>query len=63
MLIEYEMLVNRIGKAMGEYLGRILRIFDHWIGQSYSKTDRSQVEQLRINETGSCIVHSYLTVP
>jgi hypothetical protein len=47
---------------MGEYPGRIWRINDHLIDQAYSKTDRSQVEHLGIDETGSCKSHSCLTV-
>jgi len=62
MLIEYEMPVNRVGKAMGEYPGRIWTIFDHWVGRAYSKADHSQVEQLGIDETSSRKGHSYLTV-
>jgi transposase len=62
MLIEYEMPVNRVGKAMREYPNRIWTIFDHWVGQAYKKADHSQVTQLGVDETSSRKGHSYITI-
>lgn len=62
MLIECEMPVNRVGKAMREYPNRIWTIFDHWVGQAYQKADHSGVTQLGVDETSSRKGHSYLTI-
>lgn len=62
MLIEYEMPVNRVGKAMREYPNRIWTIFDHWVGQAYEKADHSQVTQLGVDETSSRKGHRYITI-
>lgn len=62
MLIEYEMPVNRVGKAMREYPNRIWTIFDHWVGQAYEKADHSKITQLGVDETSSRKGHSYITI-
>ncbi len=62
MLIEYEMPVNRVGKAMREYPNRIWTIFDHWVGRAYEKADHSQVTQLGVDETSSRKGHRYITI-
>lgn len=62
MLIEYEMPVSRVGKAMAEYPNRIWTIFDHWVSQAYKKADHSQLTQLGVDETSSRKGHSYITI-
>ena len=62
MLIESEMPVNRIGKALKVYPNRIWTIFGHWVDRAYQQTDHSQVVGLGIDETSSKKGHNYLTV-
>lgn len=62
MLIESEMPVNRVGNVMGEYPGRIWRVFDYWVGLAYGKADHSGVERLGVDETSSRKGHSYLSL-
>ncbi len=62
MLIESEMPVNRVGKALGEYANRMWTIFNYWVGRAYSQADHSQVKQIGIDETSVRKGHQYVSV-
>lgn len=62
MLIESEMPVNRVGRALKEYPNRIWTIFHHWVRRAYGQADHSQVVALGIDETSSKKGHNYVTV-
>lgn len=62
MLIESEMPVSRVGKALKEYPNRIWTIFHHWVRRAYGQADHSQVVALGIDETSSKKGHNYVTV-
>lgn len=61
-LIEYEMLVNKVGELVGEYPSRIWNILNYYVRNSYGREDHSKVRQLGIDETSTKKGHNYITV-
>lgn len=62
MLMEHEMPVNKVGKAMNEYPKRIWTIFNHWIKKAYNETPVGNVTQLGVDETSRRKGHKYMTI-
>jgi transposase len=48
LLIELEMLINKIGKVIGVYPNRIRNIFNYCLGIAHSDTDLSKISTLGI---------------